>query len=95
VEDQVIFALWFRFWPLLLVASGLPLLLVPRNDANQVFASSSPRWAPSSSSRTSASCRGGVRQTAAVVLILVGVVILLQSQRRGEESGTGSSGDAL
>jgi len=37
----------------------------------------------------------GVRQTAAVVLILVGVVILLQSQRRGEESGTGSSGDAL
>ena len=37
VEDQVAFALWFRFWPLLLVAGGLPLLLAPRNDANQVF----------------------------------------------------------
>jgi len=35
VEDQVIFALWFRFWPLLLVASGLPLLLVPRNGGAQ------------------------------------------------------------
>jgi hypothetical protein len=37
----------------------------------------------------------GVRQTSAVVLILVGVVVLLQSQRRSEESGTGSSGESL
>jgi len=95
VEDQVIFALWFRFWPLLLVASGLPLLLVPRNDANQVFGLVLTTMGTFVQLQNLGIVPWGVRQTAAVVLILVGVVILLQSQRRGEESGTGSSGDAL
>ena len=95
VEDQVVFALWFRFWPLLLVAGGLPLLLAPRNDANQVFGLVLTAMGAFVQLQNLALVPWGVRQTSAVVLVLVGVVILLQSLRRSEESGTGSSGDAL
>jgi hypothetical protein len=95
VEDQVAFALWFRFWPLVLVAGGLPLLLAPRNDANQVFGLVLSAMGTFLQLQNLALVPWGVRQTSAVVLILVGVVILLQSQRRSEESGTGSSGDSL
>lgn len=95
VEDQLVFALWLRFWPLLLVASGLPLLLAPRNDANQVFGLVLTAMGAFLQLQNLEIVPWGVRQTSAVVLILVGVVILLQSQRRREESGTGSSGDAL
>jgi NedA-like, galactose-binding domain/LiaF transmembrane domain len=95
VEDQVAFALWFRFWPLLLVAGGLPLLLAPRNDANQVFGLVLTAMGAFVQLQNLALVPWGVRQTSALVLVLVGVVILLQSLRRSEESGTGSSGDAL
>jgi F5/8 type C domain-containing protein/cell wall-active antibiotic response 4TMS protein YvqF len=95
VEDAVAFALWFRFWPLLLVAGGLPLLLAPRNDTNQVFGLVMTAMGAFVQLQNLGLVPWGVRQTSAVVLILVGVVILLQSQRRGEESGTGSSGDSL
>jgi F5/8 type C domain-containing protein/cell wall-active antibiotic response 4TMS protein YvqF len=95
VEDQVAFALWFKFWPLLLVAGGLPLLLAPRNDANQVFGLVLTAMGSFLELQSLEMVPWGARQTSAVVLILVGVVILLQSQRRSEESGTGSSGDSL
>ena len=95
VEDQLAFALWFRFWPLLLVASGLPLLLAPRNDANQVFGLVLTAMGAFIQLQNLGLVPWGFRQTSAVVLVLVGVVILLQSQRRREESGTGSSGDSL
>jgi hypothetical protein len=95
VEDQIPFALWFRFWPLVLVASGLPLLLAPRNDANQVFGLVMTAMGAFLQLQNLALVPWGVRQTSAMVLILVGVVVLLQSQRRSEESGTGSSGDSL
>lgn len=95
VEDQLAFALWFRYWPLLLVAGGLPLLLAPRNDANQVFGLVLTAMGSFVQLQNLGLVPWGVRQTSAVVLILVGVVVLLQSQRRSEESGTGSSGDSL
>lgn len=95
VEDQLAFALWFRFWPLLLVAGGLPLLLAPRNDSNQVFGLVLSAMGAFLQLQSLALVPWGARQTSAVVLILVGVVVLLQSQRRSEESGTGSSGDSL
>jgi hypothetical protein len=77
------------------VAGGLPLLLAPRNDANQVFGLVLTAMGTFLQLQSLALVPWGVRQTSAVVLILVGVVILLQSQRRSEESGTGSSGDSL
>jgi hypothetical protein len=93
-EDSVAFALWFRFWPLLLVASGLPLLLVPRNDSNQVFGIVMTAAGAFLQLQNLGIVPWGFRQTSAVVLVVVGVVILLQSQRRNEEGGTGPSGDA-
>jgi hypothetical protein len=94
VEDRVAFALWFRFWPLLLVASGLPLLIAPRNDANQVFGLVLTAAGGLVQLQNLGLFPWGFRQTAAVVLVVVGLVILLQSQRRDEQDGTGSAGDA-
>ena len=83
------------FWPLVLVASGLPLLLAPRSDSNQVFGIVLTAAGGLLQLQNLGLVPWGFRQTSAVVLVLVGVVILLQSQRRREESGTGSSGDSL
>jgi hypothetical protein len=95
VEDSVEFALWFRFWPLLLVASGLPLLLAPRNDSNQVFGIVLAAAGALLQLQNLGLVPWGFRQTSAVVLVVVGLVILLQSQRRSEEGGAGSDRDAL
>jgi hypothetical protein len=94
VEDELAFALWLRFWPLLLMASGLPLLLAPLNDTNQVFGIVLTAAGALLQLQNLGLLPWGFRQTAAVALIVVGLVILLQSQRRSEESGTGRSGDA-
>ena len=97
IEDQGPFRLWLRFWPLLLVASGLPLLLAPRDDASQVVG------IVLAAAGTLLQLQGlgfvpwGFRQIASGVLIAVGVVILVQSQRRRErpdEGGSGPGGDA-
>jgi hypothetical protein len=92
-EDSVAFALWFRFWPLLLVAGGLPLLLAPRNDVNQVFGLVLTAVGAFVQLQNFGLVPWGFRQTSALVLVVVGVVILLQSLRRNEEDGTGSPGD--
>ena len=94
-EDAILaFALWFRFWPLVLVASGLPLLLTPRSDANQVFGIVLTAAGGLLQLQNLGLVPWGFRQTSAVVLIVVGLVILLQSQRRNEEGGGGPAGDA-
>jgi hypothetical protein len=95
VEDAVAFGLWFRFWPLLLVASGLPLLLVPRNDSNQVFGIVLTAMGSFLQLQNLGLVPWGFRQTAAVVLVVVGLVILLQSQRRNEEDGAGPDRNGL
>jgi hypothetical protein len=91
----VTFSLWFQFWPLLLVAGGLPLLLAPRNDSNQVFGIVLTAAGAFLQLQNLGIVPWGFRQTSAVILIVVGVVILLQSQRRNEEGGTGPTGDGL
>ena len=93
-EDALAFALWFRFWPLLLVAGGLPLLLAPRNDSNQVFGIVLTAAGGFLQLQNLGIVPWGFRQTSAVVLVVVGLVILLQSQRRNEEGGSGPTGDA-
>jgi hypothetical protein len=92
VEDAVAFSLWFRFWPLLLVASGLPLLLAPRNDSNQVFGIVLTATGAFLQLQNLGLVPWGFRQTSAVVLVVVGLVILLQSQRRNDEGGAGPDG---
>jgi F5/8 type C domain-containing protein/cell wall-active antibiotic response 4TMS protein YvqF len=96
VEDQGPFVLWFKFWPLLLMASGLPLLLAPRSDTNQVVGLVLTALGGFLQVQSLGLVPWGLRQTSAVVLIVVGVVILLQSQRRSERSddGVGPAGDA-
>jgi hypothetical protein len=95
VEDDQVFYLWFRFWPLLILASGLPLLLAPRNDSNQVIGIVMTAMGGFLQLQNLGLVPWGLRQTAAVVLIVVGLVILLQSVRRSEEGGSGPTGDAL
>ena len=92
VEDQVVFALWFKFWPLLLVASGLPLFLAPRNDANQVFGLVLTAAGSYLQLQNLGLVPWGFRQASAVILVVVGLVILLQSQRRDDGGGAGSAG---
>jgi hypothetical protein len=97
MEDRGPFFLWLRFWPLVLVASGLPLLLAPRNDANQVVGMILAAMGTFLQLQGFGLVPWGFRQTASVVLIVAGVVILLQSQRRSERSddgGAGPMGDA-
>jgi hypothetical protein len=96
MEDVVPFVLWLRFWPLLLMASGLPLLLAPRSDTNQVVGLILSSVGAFLQMQSLGLVPWGLRQTSAVVLIVVGVVILLQSQRRSErpEDGEGPAGDA-
>jgi hypothetical protein len=86
------FALWLRFWPLLLVASGLPLLLAPRDDANQVVGIALTAVGTLLQLQGLGLLPWGLRATAAVVLIAIGVVILLQSQRRTEGTDDGGVG---
>jgi hypothetical protein len=92
VEDDLAFALWFRYWPLLLVGSGLPLLLAPRNDSNQVLGIVLTAMGGFLQLQNLGLVPWGVRQTSAVVLIVVGLVILLQAQRRSERADEGEAG---
>lgn len=91
IEDDNPFALWFKFWPLTFIAGGLPLLLAPRDDVSQVFGMILTAIGAYAQLRTLGYVDLGVRQAAAAVLIVAGAIILLQSQRRGED-GTGQAG---
>jgi hypothetical protein len=95
VEDDLgPFALWLRFWPLLLVASGLPLVLAPRDDASQVFGMALAALGTFLQLQRLGLLPWGLRETLAVVLIGIGVVILLQSQRRSVRPEDGGAGGA-
>jgi hypothetical protein len=88
------FALWLRFWPLLLVAAGLPLLLAPRDDTNQVIGIAMTAAGTLLQLQALGRLPWGIRSASAAVLICVGIVILLQSQRRSEQTDDGNIGGA-
>jgi hypothetical protein len=91
VEDRnLFFVRWLRFWPLFFVASGLPLLLAPRDDANQVFGLVLTVLGALLQLQRLGLLPWGLRETSSGLLILVGLVILLQSMRRPE---TGEEGE--
>jgi F5/8 type C domain-containing protein/cell wall-active antibiotic response 4TMS protein YvqF len=91
-EDNFPFALWVRFWPLVLVASGLPLLIAPRDDASQILGMALTAVGGFGELHALGYVTWGIRQISSAVLIVVGLVILLQSQRGGESSGEGGAG---
>jgi hypothetical protein len=93
-EDQSPFALWLRFWPLTLVACGLPLLIAPRDDTNQVVGMAFTAVGILLELQALGRFPFGLRQTASLVLVLIGLVILFQSRRRPENDsgGPGSTG---
>jgi hypothetical protein len=88
------FALWFRFWPLLLVASGLPLFLAPRDDSNQVVGIALTAAGTLLQLQGLNHLPWGLRATGAMVLVAIGVVILLQAQRSTEGPADGGGGGA-
>ena len=93
-NDPGPFALWLRFWPLLLVASGLPLFLAPRDDTSQVVGIAMTAAGTLLQLQALGRLPWGLRTTSAAVLIAIGVVILLQSQRRSERTDDGNIGGA-
>ncbi|HWW94321.1 MAG TPA: discoidin domain-containing protein [Vicinamibacteria bacterium] len=96
-EGHGTFLLWLRFWPLLILATGLPLLLAPRDDTAQVVGMVMTVAGAFLQLQGLGFVSWGFRQTSAIILVVVGVVILLQSLRRRErpdEGGTGPSGGA-
>jgi len=78
------FAHWLTFWPLLVVASGLPLLLAPRDDANQVFGLVLTALGSFWQLQQLDVVPWGLRETLSVLLIVAGILILAQSLRRGD-----------
>ena len=88
------FALWARFWPLLLVASGLPLILVPRDDASQIVGVVLAGVGTFVQLSGLGIIPWGLRESAAVVLVVVGLVILLQSRRRNGSTDDGGTNGA-
>jgi hypothetical protein len=97
LEGQSPFMLWIRFWPLLLVAGGLPLLLAPTSDTSQVVGLVLAAEGVCLQLQALGLIAWELRKTSSVLLIVVGILILLQSRRRSEranEGGAGSTGDA-
>jgi hypothetical protein len=94
LENRNPLAHWLRFWPLMLVASGLPLLLAPRDDANLVFGIVLTGLGAFLQLQRLGLVPWGFRETASALLIVIGLVILLQSRRSDAAGGeTGPTGD--
>src|SRR5262249_29950031 len=92
VENDNPFVLWAKFWPLLFIAGGLPLLLAPRDDVSQVFGMIVTALGAYFQLQALGYVSWGIRQAAAAVLIVAGVLLLLQSQRRSDRSDGGGTG---
>jgi hypothetical protein len=97
LEGRGAFAHWLRFWPLLMVAAGLPLVLAPRDDTNQVMGVVLTALGTFWQLQRLEVVPWGFRETASLLLIVIGLLILLQSLRRPEApdpGGPGAGGDA-
>lgn len=92
-EGRVDWGPWPLYWPLLMVASGLPLILAPRDDSNQVIGvvlvGLGTFWQLKKLELVSWS----FQETSSLVLILIGVLILAQALRSTDEEAK-PGGDA-
>jgi F5/8 type C domain-containing protein/cell wall-active antibiotic response 4TMS protein YvqF len=75
------FAHWALFWPVLMVGAGLPLLLAPRDDSNQLLGLVLTAVGTFFQLQHLGVVTWGFREVSSVLLIVVGVLVLLQSLR--------------
>ncbi len=73
---------WLVFWPLLLIAAGLPALIAPKDPGNQVMGAILTGIGVVLQGRTLGFLPWNFNQTLAVLLILTGGVLVLQALRR-------------
>jgi hypothetical protein len=77
---------WFVYWPLLLVAGGLPALLAPKDGGDEVVGFLMAGAGVLLQLRQLELTTWGLRETLPLVLIVAGAMLLLQSRRRGDGS---------
>jgi hypothetical protein len=85
---------WPIYWPLLLVAGGLPALLAPKDGGDQVVGFLMAAAGVLLQLRRLELTTWGFRETMPLVLILAGAMLLLQSWRRGDGSEPRPGGEA-
>lgn len=82
------FGAWPLYWPVLLIASGLPLVLAPKDGSQQVvglvMAAAGTYW----QLRNLDLVTWGFRESASVLLIVAGLLILVQSLKDGDGGET-------
>jgi hypothetical protein len=86
-REGVTFGAWPLYWPVLLIASGLPLVLAPKDGSQQVvglvMAAAGTYW----QLRNLDLVTWGFRESASVFLIVAGLLILVQSLKDGDGGG--------
>jgi hypothetical protein len=75
---------WPLYWPVLLIASGLPLVLAPRDSTQQVLGLVMAAAGTYCQLRNLDLVTWGFREAASVLLIVAGLLILVQSMKDGE-----------
>jgi hypothetical protein len=87
-REGIAFGAWPLYWPVLLIASGLPLVLAPKDGSQQivglVMAAAGTYW----QLRNLDLVKWGFRESASVLLIVAGLLILVQSLKEGDGGET-------
>jgi hypothetical protein len=78
---------WLLYWPLLLIAAGLPALIAPKDSGNQVMGAILTGTGLVLQCRSLGLLPWSFNETLAALLILTGAVLVLQSLR-GKHGGT-------
>jgi len=73
---------WLNYWPLFLIAGGLPALIVPKGDGDQVLGFLLVGAGTLLQLRAVGAIPWGFRESAPVMLILAGAMLVLHSLRR-------------
>ncbi len=85
---------WFSYWPALLIAMGLPALLVPKNSADQVMGVVLTGIGAVLLLNNMNIISWGFKEALPILLIVAGALLVLQSLRRanGDNGKPGSEG---
>jgi hypothetical protein len=79
---------WLLYWPVLLVAAGLPALIAPKNPGNQVMGVFLTGAGLVLQLRNLGLLPWGFNETVAVLLILTGAMLVTQSLRGAKHGGS-------
>lgn len=94
VEGFSPFAHWLTFWPLLLLAAGLPAVIAPKDEGNQLLGLVMTAAGGFLQAQRLGLISWGFREAASVTLIVVGLLILIQSVRGSTRTDQDGSGPA-